>query len=348
MLKFDSNGIFCEQAGVYIDPWKPVEKALITHGHSDHARFGSKYYLCHHLSVPILRLRLGNEINVQGINYNEPIHLNGVKISFHPAGHIIGSAQIRLEYKGEVWVVSGDYKLSDDGMSTPFEPVSCNHFITESTFGLPVYNFPEPKLVHDDINNWWRSNRNQGKNSIIIGYALGKAQRIIHHLDKNIGDVFLHGAVSNVNDALSSDRPLFPFTRQVFGLNKKDIQGAIIVAPPGALGSPWLNRFEPYSLGICSGWMALRGARRRRNADRGFVLSDHCDWNELNTAVQATGAKNVYVTHGYKTVYAKWLREKYKLNASEVETLYEGENIEENKPEEQEQDKNSEELDAIK
>ncbi|MCW3105202.1 MAG: exonuclease of the beta-lactamase fold involved in processing [Bacteroidetes bacterium] len=336
MLKFDRFGIFCEPAGVYIDPWKPVDRAIITHAHSDHARWGSKHYLSHHDSIPILKLRLGAEISTQGLHYGETLMMNGVKVSLHPAGHITGSAQVRLEYQGKVWVVSGDYKLQDDEVSAPFEIIKCDHFVTESTFGLPVYNFPEPASVHADINSWWRSNAEQGKTSIIIGYALGKAQRIMKHLDASIGGIYTHGAVANINRILPEGTGL-PQAAPAFDFIRKETQGAIIVAPPSAIGTPWLKRFEPYSLGICSGWMQLRGARRRRGADRGFILSDHCDWPQLNTAVLGTGAENIYVTHGYKSIYAKWLRDEYKLNAVEVDTLYEGENIEENKPEEIEQ-----------
>lgn len=326
MLKFDSKGIYCEQAGIYIDPWLPVDKALITHAHSDHARPGSKSYICHHDSVALLKLRLGADINVSGVAYYESFYVNGVTISFHPAGHIIGSAQIRLEYKGEVWVVSGDYKLQQDYVSTAFEPVPCHHFITESTFGLPVYKFPSPHIVHDDINSWWQKNAEQDINSVIIGYALGKAQRIMHHLDDDIGPIYTHGAVDNINRTLiQSGMKLRSSTRVTPDMSKKDIKSAIIVAPPSAIGTPWMNRFAPYSLGICSGWMQLRGARRRRSADRGFILSDHCDWQQLNDAIKATGAENVYVTHGYKSAFAKWLREECGLNAYEVDTLYEAE-----------------------
>ena len=326
MLKFDANGIFCPQANIYIDPWKPVARALITHAHSDHARPGSKHYMAHYDALPVLRLRLGKDIDVQGVAYGESFSINGVQISFHPAGHIIGSAQIRLEYKGEIWVVSGDYKLQHDGVCTPFEPIRCHHFITESTFGLPIYKFPEPKEVHDDINSWWRQNAAAGINSVIIGYALGKAQRIIHHLDADIGKIFTHGAVDNINTVLSDIGIAIQATERVIATTqKKDIQGAIIVAPPSAIGTPWLNRFGKYSLGVCSGWMQLRGARRRRSADRGFIMSDHCDWQQLNDAIKATGAENIYVTHGYKSIYAKWLTEAYGLNAVEVDTLYENE-----------------------
>lgn len=324
MLRFDSKGIYCPQADVYIDPWQPVGKALITHAHSDHARPGSGSYLCHDATLPLLRLRLGADIRAEGVAYNETFMINGVKVSFHPAGHIIGSAQIRLEYKGEIWVVSGDYKLQHDGVSEPFEAVRCHHFITESTFGLPVYRFPPPGEVYAAINEWWAGNAAAGINSVIIGYALGKAQRIMKHLDTGVGPVFTHGAVDNVNKVLMANGLQLPEAIRVTpDMQKKDIKGAMIVAPPSAIGTPWLNRFAPFSLGVCSGWMQLRGARRRRSADRGFILSDHCDWTQLNDAVAATGADHVYVTHGYKSAFARWLRDKEGLHAFEVETLYE-------------------------
>ncbi len=328
MLTFNDNGIYCEPADVYIDPWKPVDRAIITHAHSDHARWGMKHYLAHHDSIPVMRHRLGAKISVEGLDYHQTIKRNGVQISLHPAGHIWGSAQIRLEYKGEIWVVSGDYKLSKDEISTPFETVKCHHFITESTFGLPVYKFQDPKTIHTDINEWWKQNKADDRNSVLFGYALGKAQRIIKHLDPSIGNIYTHGAIHNINQLYEKHVGQLPPTTYLDkSIDKKEIKGAMIVAPPSADGTPWLRRLKPYRTGICSGWMQLRGTRRRRNADMGFVLSDHADWDELNTAVKETGAENVYVTHGYKAVYAKWLTDTYGINAVEVDTLYTGEQL---------------------
>src|SRR5690554_4240322 len=322
MIQFRPEGIYCPQADVYIDPWRPVEKAIITHGHSDHARWGNKHYLCHILSEEILKLRIGQDISVQTVDYYESIFINGVQISLHPAGHIIGSAQVRLEYKGEVWVISGDYKVFNDGVSTPFEPVKCNSFITESTFGLPIYDFEPFEGIYRDMNNWWKKNADDGYQSVIIGYSLGKAQNILQHLDSSIADVFLHGAVANINDAFRRSGLDFKGERIVEKIDKTSLKGAAIVAPMSALGSPWLRKFQPYRIAVCSGWMALRGARRRYGVDKGFVLSDHCDFKQLNYAVKETGAENVYVTHGYQTIYSKWLREQYGLNAVEVKTLF--------------------------
>ena len=323
MLEFTDKGIFCPQANVYIDPWKPVKSAIITHGHSDHARKGNRKYLCHLDTIPILKLRLGEEIAVQGLAFDQEISINGVKISLHPAGHIIGSAQVRLEYKGEIWVVSGDYKLMSDGLSVPFEPVTCHHFITESTFGLPIYKFPTAAEVYESINQWWRQNAAEGYNSIVVAYALGKSQSILHHLDQSIGEIYLHGAVANVTNAFNKNGFDFPGTWVNPEMDSKSIKGSMIITPSSALGTPWISKFKPSRIAICSGWMQLRGARRRSGVDRGFVLSDHCDWEQLNDAVLATAAENIYVTHGYQNTFAKWLTEKYHLNAVEIKTQFE-------------------------
>lgn len=324
LIQFTNRGIYCPQADVYIDPWKPVNKAIITHAHSDHARIGNSSYLSHTDSESILRYRLG-DISLQTVPYNETVVMNGVRISLHPAGHVIGSVQVRLEYNGEVWVISGDYKVKRDGLTVPFEPLKCQHFVTESTFGLPIYNFPETDEIKAQLNDWVKENAEKGLNSVIIGYALGKAQRILNALETDL-PILLHSTIYNTNAALGFDNSKYIKFTQEF--KKEQLNPGVVIATGTAVGSPWLKRFEPYRLAFCSGWMQLRGARRRRNADKGFVMSDHADWNGLNEAVVATGAENVYVTHGYKSAYAAWLRERYKINAVEVETLFEGEGVE--------------------
>lgn len=334
LLQFTSSGIYCPDAGIYIDPWKPVDKAIITHAHSDHARIGNKSYLAHNDSEAILRLRLGEDISLQTVDYNEPVVINGIKFSLHPAGHILGSAQIRVERNGEVWVASGDYKIEDDGFSAPFETVKCNAFITESTFGLPIYKWPTQRQVMDEILGWWKQNQLEGKASVLMGYALGKIQRLIVNLQPFIGPVFAHGAVFNVNQRLRDAGYQLPLIQFASDIEKKMFRDALILAPPSALGSLWLKRFEPYSTGYCSGWMAVRGAKNRRAIDRGFVLSDHADWNDLNTAIAATGAERVFVTHGFTDTFARWLNEKG-LEAHEVKTEYGDEQEELNTGEEE-------------
>jgi len=328
LLQFTDKGIYCPQADVHLDPWQPVARALITHGHSDHARWGSQRYLCTHEAKPVIQYRLNTTSPIESVAYGEEVIINGVKFSFHPAGHILGSAQIRVEYQGEVWVFSGDYKLQPDGISAPFEPVRCHTFITESTFGLPVYKWKPSSEIFGEVNDWWRKNKKEGKVSVIAAYSLGKAQRVLNNLDISIGNIFLHGAITNVNDVIRAQGVKLNDTYMVTKeTTKKDWAGALVMCPPSAVGSPWIRKFMPYSLGIASGWMSLRGTRRRRGADRGFALSDHADWEELNTAVKETGATRVFVTHGYSELFSQWLREQG-LDAHEVKTEYEGEALE--------------------
>jgi len=327
LLQFTPKGIWCKQADVYIDPWKPVRKALITHGHADHSRYGNSAYLATETAAPVIKYRLG-DINIDTIPFGKKIKINGVHFSFHPAGHILGSAQIRVEYKGEIWVASGDYKLEDDGLAEPFESVKCHTFITESTFGLPVFNWRPQTEIFRDINEWWRNNAEAGKVSFITGYSLGKAQRILQGLDANIGKIYTHGAVENINEVVRNQGIIMPETIRVTKeISPKDYPTNLVLAPPGALNSAWMKKFKPISIAIASGWMAMRGARRRKAADRGFVLSDHVDWKDLNRAVKETEAERVIVTHGYTSIYTQYLQEKG-LIAQAAETEFTGESIE--------------------
>lgn len=323
LLEFNDKGIYCEQANVYLDPWRPVQNAIITHGHADHAKFGNENYITHNINVPILKHRLG-VTNVTGKDWGETFIVNNVKFSLHPAGHIIGSAQVRVEYKGEVWVFTGDYKTEDDGISTPYEVVKCNSFITECTFGLPVFKWVPQAQVMDDINNWWVENRAEGKTSVLFGYSLGKAQRLLKFLDPNIGTIFTHGAIENMTEVL---RPIvdLPSTTLVTRETKKEeLLGNIVIAPPSAHGSPWIRKMTPFVTGSASGWMAFRGARRRRAVDKGFVLSDHCDWQSLMDSIKATGAERIIATHGYSEIFSRYLREQG-YDARTATTQYEGE-----------------------
>lgn len=327
LLQFTHHGIYCAPANVYLDPWQAVDTALITHGHADHARWGHSSYVTHNHNVPVIKHRLEG-IRVSGIEYNQPFVINNVKFSFHPAGHIPGSSQIRVEHKGEVWVFSGDYKVVDDGISIPFEPVKCHTFITECTFGLPAFKWRPQQEVINDVNRWWRENKAEGKTSVLFGYALGKAQRLIKHLDTSIGKIYTHGAVENINDVLRSQLELPVTERITTETNKNDIAGNIIVAPPSAHGSIWLRKFTPFVTATASGWMAFRGARRRRAIDKGFVLSDHADWEGLLWAIKETGCEKVIATHGYKDIFSRYLQT-LGYDARTADTQYEGENLEE-------------------
>jgi putative mRNA 3-end processing factor len=306
VLSFTERGIYCPAGDFYIDPWRQVDRALITHGHSDHARAGHKRYLATHAAGPVMRHRLG-AITLEGIAFEEVRQIGGARVSFHPAGHIPGSAQIRVEVAGEVWVVSGDYKVVPDGLSEPFQPVRCHSFITECTFGLPVFKWIPQAQVAADINAWWASSVAAGRTPILGAYSLGKAQRLLSLLDPQ-GPILTHGAVEATNAVLRAQGIVLPDTVAVTPDTKiKDHLGALVLAPPAALGSAWARKFGPSSTGFASGWMRLRGVRRRRAADRGFVMSDHADWDGLRQAIADTGAENVYPTHGYTDIFARWL-----------------------------------------
>ena len=324
VLTFTDRGIYCPAGDFYIDPWRPVDRALITHGHSDHARWGMQRYLSTDAAAPVIRHRLG-EIDLDTIRYGETRTIGGASVSFHPAGHVPGSAQIRVEVKGQVWVVSGDYKVVADGLSEPFEPVTCHAFITECTFGLPIFKWTPQDVLKAQINQWWATNAANGVTSVLGAYALGKAQRLLATVDPTIGPILTHGAIENTNAVLRAQGIALPATKLVTpDFKAKDHPGALVIAPPSALSGPWVRKFGQVSTAFASGWMALRGVRRRRAADRGFVVSDHADWDGLNTAIRETGATRVFATHGYTSSFHRWLRDQG-YDAHVVSTEYEGE-----------------------
>ena len=326
ILRATERGLYCEAGDFYIDPWMAVDRAVITHAHGDHARWGSRSYACSAECERVLRTRLGPDQSISTYQWGESVDIGGVRVSFHPAGHIIGSAQIRVEHRGEVWVVSGDYKIEPDPTCTPFEPVQCNVFVTESTFGLPIYRWTPQAETFRDITDWWRGNREAGKASVIFAYALGKAQRLLAGLnDLAEGPFYCHGAVERLNRDYREGGIRLPHTTYAGSMPRgHDWAGAMIVAPPSAAGSLWLRRFGAASTAFASGWMRVRGARRRRSVDRGFVLSDHVDWPSLMRAIESTRAERVLVTHGYRDPVVRVLRENG-LSADSLASRWEGE-----------------------
>jgi putative mRNA 3-end processing factor len=322
------EGLYCPRGDFYIDPWRPVAHAIITHAHADHARIGHTRYLAAEPGARVLRARLG-DITLDTLAYREPLVHNGVRITLFPAGHVLGSSQVRLEADGVTWVASGDYKTAgmgegsreQDATCAPFEPVRCDVFITESTFGLPIYRWPKQSLLMADINAWWAANRADGRASVLFCYAFGKAQRILAELDAGAGPIVCHGAVQVLNDAYRASGVSLPDTRLVADMAAGELSTSIVLAPPSAMGSPWLRRFGEYSDAFASGWMQLRGARRRRALDRGFVLSDHADWAGLRDAIAATGAPRVIVTHGQVAPLVRSLIEAG-IDAQAFETEY--------------------------
>jgi putative mRNA 3-end processing factor len=330
IIELTERGLYCAAGDFHIDPWRPVPRAVITHAHADHARSGSGLYFAERSGIPILQHRLGADIQVHGLAYGESLALGEARISLHPAGHILGSAQVRVEVDGEVWLVTGDFKRDDDPTCAPFEVVTCDTLVTEATFALPIYRWPAIAEVAADIHAWWQGNAERGRASVLFCYALGKAQRVLAaltaHTDRR---VLLHGAVVPLTDIYRDAGIAMLPTLPALELDGRDkYAGELVIAPPGANGTAWMKRFGDCGTGFCSGWMLLRGNRRRRGYDRGFVLSDHADWPALLATIEACGAQQVLATHGRSDILVRYLRERG-MNADELRTEFgdEGENL---------------------
>lgn len=310
------QGIYCSDANCFIDPWAPTPVALITHAHGDHAYFGSQLYYCSSACRAILKYRLGQEANIIDKPYGEKFKLGKAWVSFHPAGHILGSSQIRIEVGSHITVISGDYKRQLDPTCQPFEVIGCNEFLTESTFALPIYKWPEPELVIQDIYSWWQANAEQKVASVLFCYSLGKAQHIQALLCKYTDQTILvHGAIDPLNRLyMEQGIQLTPWAKPQ-DVSKDVFRTSLILAPPSASGSPWIKKFSPYKTALASGWMMVRGTRRRKGYDRGFILSDHADWPDLLKTIRETQAKKIWITHGSEDILAKYLSEVENIEA---------------------------------
>ncbi|MBX9687010.1 MAG: ligase-associated DNA damage response exonuclease [Candidatus Obscuribacterales bacterium] len=300
-------GLYCPQGDFFIDPLKPVDKALVTHAHSDHARSGSRQYLTAAEGKHVMRSRLGSKAMIETIAYGERCNIGGVNVSFHSAGHVLGSAQIRLEYRGQIWVVSGDYKTKYDPTCSGFEQLQAHCFITESTFGLPIYRWPSSESVASEINSWWAENQSEGRCSVVFAYSFGKAQRVMSMLDESIGPIYVHPAVDELNKQYIASGCKLPSYGAIgeksagngalLGLSL--FPKAMVIAPPSVFGSDWCNQLGDFSPAFASGWMRIRANRKRQAMERGFIVSDHADWDELNQVIQESGAQEIIVHHGY-------------------------------------------------
>lgn len=323
LLRITPAGLYCEAGDFFVDPWRPVARALVTHAHSDHARAGSAAYLCASEGESILRHRIGNDARISALPFGERVSLGGVQVSFHPAGHIRGSAQIRVEHRGEVWVVTGDYKRQDDPTCTPFEVVRCHMLITEATFAFPIYRWEATDLVVRDIVSWYRECRDAGRTAILHTYTLGKAQRLIAELAPFVDEpIWVHGAIEPLNVLYREGGVSLGETKRVSELPARTkINGGLVLAPPSAVTPGWMRHFTEPETGFASGWMRLRGTRRRRALDRGFAISDHCDWNALLRTIEECGASRVLATHGDSAALVRVLRERG-LEAGALETPF--------------------------
>lgn len=325
LLTLTESGLYCAAGDFHVDPWRRVPRAVITHAHADHARAGCDRYLCAAPGKTVLRTRLGGNAPIDALRHGETLSINGVELSLHPAGHVLGSAQVRIAHRGQTWVVTGDYKLHADPTCAPFEPVPCDVFVTESTFGLPVYRWPDPATVAAQIDAWWRANRDAGRTSVLLAYALGKAQRLAALVDPTIGPIVAHGAVMRLVEAYRASGVRLPAIDRVPPRARRVGDGrALVIAPPSVAGGSWLRMFGESSVAVASGWMLLRGVRRRRGCAQGFVLSDHADFPGLLTAIAASRARRVLVTHGFAEPLARLLTERG-LDAAVLPTRFVGE-----------------------
>ena len=327
LLTLTPQGLYCEAGDFFIDTWKSVDRAVITHAHSDHARPGMKAYLTAQSGKGVLHERVGAKAAIEGVRFGEEVNIKGVRVSLFPAGHLLGSSQVRVEYKGEVWAFSGDYKTQPDPSCEAFELVPCNTFITESTFGLPIYQWDDSRVLYQEVEDWWRSNQILGRTSVLFAYALGKAQRILAGINPELGPILVHGSVDRfLPHYRAAGMPLAHAEYATPELIKEHKGKCLLIGPSSVQGTTWLKRFQPCSLAFASGWMTVRGNRRRQALDRGFVLSDHVDWPSLMDTIKATGAESIGVTHGYADVVVRYLKDQGK-DAWVLETEFEGESM---------------------
>ena len=324
LITLSPAGLYCAAGDFHIDPWRGVPRAVITHAHADHARSGSDLYVASHDGMPLLRRRLARGSLLRGVDYGRRFRLGKAWVSLHPAGHVLGSAQVRVEVGSRVWVASGDYKRDPDPTCQPFEVVPCDTFITEATFALPIYRWRPASEVAADIHDWWRHNAEGGRTTVLFCYALGKAQRLLAELRRYTDrTVYLHGALTPLVEAYREAGVAMLPTMPVSELGRgADLSDALVLAPPSAAGSPWMRRFRRHASGFASGWMRIRGNRRRRGYDRGFVLSDHADWPSLLQTVRETGADHVLATHGRTDVFVRYLNEVVGIRAEPLRTEF--------------------------
>jgi putative mRNA 3-end processing factor len=316
------QGLYCPLGDFFIDPWGSVPRAVITHAHGDHAHAGSQRYLTANSSQQLLQLRLGPDATIEGLDFGQRVTIGEVQLSLHPAGHVLGSSQVRIEHHGRVCVFSGDYKTTLTATAEPFELLRCHHFISECTFGLPIFRWPAESEVFESLHDWWRTEQDRGRTCILLAYSLGKAQRVLAGLDALVGPILAHGAILRLLPAYRAAGISLPDVAYA-GLDQaKATRGrALVIAPPSAAGSVWIKKFGPVSLAMASGWMQIRGLRRRKSLDRGFVLSDHADWRGLNETIAATGAEHVSLTHGSTSPMVRWLTERG-IRADATSTLF--------------------------
>lgn len=327
MLRVTDQGLFCAKGGFYIDPIKPVAHALLTHAHADHAQPGCKTYTSTPETLDITLARWKEcSAERQPTNFGDSLAIGGVKVSFHSAGHVRGSSQIRIDDGKEVWVVSGDYKRGEDGSVAPFEVVPCDVFVTEATFALPVFQWPSLEETASEIVSWAKRKWSEGKVTVLYAYSLGKTQSLLHVLRHFDIPISLHVSAKEITKIYAQQGVDFP-EYKIFDAasSLREQTECLHIMPPGMERSRIVKGTKNIASAFASGWMQLRGARRRRGIETGFIVSDHADFEQLTRTVKDIGPRKVYVTHGYNDVFARYVKDELKIDAEELTVLRSGE-----------------------
>lgn len=314
IIRFTKHGIYCPAGDFWIDPSIKAETAIITHAHSDHARRGHGKYICHIHTGSLLKLFFGEKTVVLGLNYKEEMHINGVKVTLFPAGHVLGSAQVLLEYNDVRVVVAGDYKVANDKVTPAFEPVQCDVFVTESTFGKPKYIWQKQEEIFAQIHQWWKGNQEKGVTSILVAYSLGKAQRILANLDYSIGKVLVSKQISEINGVYTKHDLRIPQLENYENTERTSLEEVLIVTAAAGLKHKTIERLKKKDIAQVSGWVLDNWIVQ----STGFALSDHADWPGLLCAIEQSKARRIYVQHGFTSYFTKYLKN-HSIDAFDVQ-----------------------------
>jgi putative mRNA 3-end processing factor len=315
LIKYKDGNLYCELADIWIDPSKPVKRALITHAHFDHFTFGCEEYFSTKETAILIKKRVEDDLNIKEFDYGEEFKVNGINISFHPSGHILGSSQIRFIFAEEKWLITGDFKLQNDETCKKYEIVKTDYLISECTFGLPIFKWDETKKIATNISNWITNSPD--KTSLLFCYSLGKAQRLLNEISKTNfeGNIYSHKSIHKMNDCYRQLGICIKDTIKIENKKKIDqLKGNLILLPPSLSKGSYLKNLKNIQTAFASGWMSIRALRNRSGYDKGFAISDHADWNGILEVVKKSEAKNVFFHHGDSEVLSKYLSEKESIN----------------------------------
>ena len=315
LIKYTSSGLYCELADLWIDPNKPVKRAIITHAHMDHFTFGCEEYISTYETAIILKERIGKGINIKTYDFCEDFKINGINFSLHPSGHILGSSQIKLTLADEKWLITGDFKRQRDETCKEYEKVKTDFIISESTFGLPIFKWDEPQNTATDITKW--VNSSQEKTSILFCYSLGKAQRLLNEISKTNfkNKIYTHSTIHKMNNCYKKLGVEVIDTRKFDQKkNNEDLKGSLILLPPSLNKNSFIKNFKEIQTGFASGWMSIRARRKRSGYDKGFAISDHADWEAILNTIKESKAKNVFFHHGDSEALNRYLNADKSIN----------------------------------